>query len=155
MVDLLGSLNVTMLPSRMRASHGRTSSRTIARSRLGRSTGRSLRQATALRRASPEPAEAVINADGLEIDLAVRAVRRDGSEVHLTPIEFELLRLLARNRGRLMTHRAILTEVWGAGYADDTQVLRAHVANLRRKIEPAEGPRYIKTDPGVGYRFAG
>jgi two-component system KDP operon response regulator KdpE len=108
----------------------------------------------ALRRASPEPAEAVINADGLEIDLAVRAVRRDGSEVHLTPIEFELLRLLARNRGRLMTHRAILTEVWGAGYADDTQVLRVHIANLRRKIEPVAGHRFIRTEPGIGYRFA-
>ena len=62
--------------------------------------------------------------------------------------------MLARNRGRLMTHRELLTTVWGAGYSDDTQVLRAHVANLRRKIEPPEGPRYIKTDPGVGYRFA-
>ena len=54
-----------------------------------------------------------------------------------------------------MTHRALLQSVWGAGYGDDTQVLRAHVANLRRKIEPTDGPRYIKTDPGVGYRFAG
>ncbi|HEV7461951.1 MAG TPA: winged helix-turn-helix domain-containing protein [Solirubrobacteraceae bacterium] len=54
-----------------------------------------------------------------------------------------------------MTHRALLTEVWGPQYGEDTQVLRAHVANLRHKIEPAEGPRYIKTDPGVGYRFAG
>ena len=62
--------------------------------------------------------------------------------------------MLARNRGRLMTHRELLTTVWGVGYAQDTQVLRAHVANLRRKIEPSEGPRYIKTDPGVGYRFA-
>ena len=74
--------------------------------------------------------------------------------VHLTPTEFELLRALAQSRGRLMTHRALLVEVWGPEYADDFQVLRAHVANLRRKIEPADGPRYIRTDPGVGYRFA-
>lgn len=108
-----------------------------------------------LRRASDEPEDAVIHADGLELDLAARTVRRDGTEVHLTPKEFELLRVLARNRGRLITHRELLQTVWGAGYAEDTAVLRAHVANLRRKIEPPDGPRYIKTDPGVGYRFSG
>jgi two-component system, OmpR family, KDP operon response regulator KdpE len=109
-----------------------------------------------LRRASADPGEPAIEADGLEIDLAARTVRRDGAEVHLTPIEFGLLRTLARQRGRLMTHRALLVEVWGPGYADDTQVLRTHIANLRRKIEPpGEAPRYIRTDPGVGYRFAG
>jgi two-component system KDP operon response regulator KdpE len=107
-----------------------------------------------LRRVEPGPEDAVIRADGLEVDLAARLVRREGHEVHLTPTEFDLLRVLARNRGRLMTHRELLVSVWGAGYADDTQVLRAHVANLRRKIEPDEGPRYVKTDPRVGYRFA-
>jgi two-component system KDP operon response regulator KdpE len=107
-----------------------------------------------IRRIGPGPEEAVIGADGLEVDLARRTVLHDGVEVHLTPTEFDLLRLLARNRGRLMTHRELLVSVWGAGYSDDTQVLRAHIANLRRKIEPASGPRYIKTDPGVGYRFA-
>ncbi len=107
-----------------------------------------------LRRAGPEPEDAVIHAVGLEVDLGARVVRRDGQEVHLTPTEFDLLRLLARNRGRLMTHRELLVSVWGAGYGEDTQVLRAHVANLRRKIEPPEGPRYIRTDPRVGYRFA-
>ncbi len=108
-----------------------------------------------LRRAKPETSEPLIVADGLEIDLLARAVRRDGEEVHLTPTEFELLRVLAQNRGRLMTHRALLVEVWGVEYEDDVQVLRAHVANLRGKIEPEDGPRYIRTDPGVGYRFAG
>jgi two-component system KDP operon response regulator KdpE len=63
------------------------------------------------------------------------------------------LETLARNRGRLMTHRALLVEVWGPEYADDVTVLRGHIANLRRKIEPADGPRYVRTDPGVGYRF--
>jgi two-component system, OmpR family, KDP operon response regulator KdpE len=107
-----------------------------------------------LRRIGPGPDEAIIRADGLEVDLPRRMVVRDGEQVHLTPTEFDLLRLLARNRGRLMTHRELLVSVWGSGYSDDTQVLRAHIANLRRKIEPASGPRYIKTDPGVGYRFA-
>lgn len=107
-----------------------------------------------LRRSNSEPEDAVIAADGLELDLAARIVRRNGDEIHLTPKEFDLLRTLARNRGRLMTHRELLTTVWGPGYGQDTQVLRAHVANLRRKIEPDEGPRFIKTDPGVGYRFA-
>ena len=108
----------------------------------------------ALRRARPVTGEPAIEVDGLEIDLAGRLVRRDGEEVHLTPTEFELLRVLARNRGRLMTHRALLVEVWGVEYEDDLQVLRAHIANLRRKIEPPDGPRFIRTDPGVGYRFA-
>jgi two-component system KDP operon response regulator KdpE len=107
----------------------------------------------ALRRAQPEAAEPTIVADGIEIDLAGRSVRRDGEPVHLTPTEFGLLRALARNRGRLMTHRALLVEVWGVEYEDDFQVLRAHIANLRRKIEPPDGPRYVLTDPGVGYRF--
>jgi two-component system KDP operon response regulator KdpE len=107
----------------------------------------------ALRRAAPQAAEPVIEADGLEIDLAARAVRRAGEEIHLTPIEFELLRTLARNRGRLLTHRALLQEVWGPAYADDVPTLRTNIARLRRKIEPDGGPRYIRTDPGVGYRF--
>jgi two-component system KDP operon response regulator KdpE len=107
-----------------------------------------------LRRAAPDAGEPVLSAEGLEIDLARHAVRRDGEEVHLTPIEFELLVLLARNRGRLLTHRAILQEVWGPGYADDVATLRTNVARLRRKIEPeGAAPRYVRTDPGVGYRF--
>jgi two-component system, OmpR family, KDP operon response regulator KdpE len=107
-----------------------------------------------LRRAGSEPEDAVIRAEGLELDLAARVVRRDGQEVHLTPTEFDLLRVLATNRGRLVTYRELLTTVWGHAYSDDTQVLRGHVANLRRKIEPPDGPRYVKTDPRVGYRFA-
>ena len=103
----------------------------------------------ALRRAGRPADEPAIRADGLEVDLAARIVRVHGEEVHLTPIEFDLLRALARHRGRLLTHRALLTEVWGAEYADDTAVLRTHIANLRRKI----GGRHIRTDPGVGYRF--
>jgi two-component system, OmpR family, KDP operon response regulator KdpE len=107
-----------------------------------------------MRRAGAAVDEPTIAVDGLEIDLAARAVRREGAEVHLTPTEYELLRTLVRNRGRLLTHRMLLTEVWGPQYADDTRVLRTHVANLRRKIEPEGARRYIRTDPGVGYRFA-
>ena len=110
----------------------------------------------ALRRAGRPGDEPKIVADGLEIDLAARVVRRDGEVVHLTPIEFDLLRTLARNRGRLITHRKLLVEVWGPEYVDDIQPLRTHIARLRAKIEPdgSDVPRYVITDPGVGYRFA-
>lgn len=111
----------------------------------------------ALRRASGAEEEPKVLAEGLEVDLAGRAVLREGQPVHLTPIEFELLRVLVRNRGRLMTHRKLIADVWGAEYVDDIQPLRTHIARLRAKIEPegGAGPRYIVTDPGVGYRFAG
>jgi two-component system KDP operon response regulator KdpE len=111
-----------------------------------------------LRRTEPGPEDVVIEADGLLVDLTRHTVHRDGEEIHLTPTEFGLLALLARNRGRLMTHQDLLVSVWGAGYSDDTQVLRAHIANLRRKIErdsDSTHSRYIRTDPGVGYRFVG
>jgi two-component system, OmpR family, KDP operon response regulator KdpE len=111
----------------------------------------------ALRRAGRGEAEPALTVNGLEVDLAARTVRRDGEPVHLTPIEFELLRVLVRNRGRLMTHRALLKEVWGPEYVDDIQPLRTHIARLRAKIESADAnaPRCIVTDPGVGYRFGG
>jgi two-component system KDP operon response regulator KdpE len=108
-----------------------------------------------LRRTAPEQESAVIETDGLRVDLARHIVEVAGEEVHLTPTEFELLRKLAGNRGRLLTHRELLISVWGAGYADDTQVLRAHIANLRRKIEPPDAQRLIRTESGIGYRFAG
>jgi two-component system KDP operon response regulator KdpE len=107
-----------------------------------------------LRRAEPAGDEPCVELDGLEIDLAARVVRRDGDEVHLTPIEFKLLGVLIQNRGRLMTHNALLQQVWGAAYIDSRQMLRAHIANLRHKIEPANGERVIHTDHGVGYRLA-
>ena len=108
----------------------------------------------ALRRVRPEAEEPTLRAEGLELDLVAHAVRRAGEEVHLTPIEFDLLKTLMRNRGRLMTHRALLTEVWGPGYSDDVGTLRTHIGRLRSKIE-VDGARYVHTDPGVGYRFAG
>jgi two-component system, OmpR family, KDP operon response regulator KdpE len=107
----------------------------------------------ALRRAGPAE-EPSVSIDGLELDLAGHRVSRQGEEIHLTPKEFDLLRVLARNRGRLMTHRMLLGEVWGHAYEEDTHTLRVHIANLRRKIEPdPAAPRYIRTDPGIGYRF--
>ncbi len=111
----------------------------------------------ALRRAGRSEEEPSVAVEGLEVDLSARVVRRDGEPVHLTPIEFDLLRSLVRNRGRLMTHRKLIAEVWGPEYVDDIQPLRTHIARLRAKIEPEDtaAPRYIVTDPGVGYRFAG
>jgi two-component system, OmpR family, KDP operon response regulator KdpE len=109
----------------------------------------------ALRRGGRGDEQPRIVAGELEVDLGARVVRRAGEQVRLTPIEFDLLRVLVRNRGRLMTHRALLTEVWGPEYVDDVQTLRTHIARLRAKIEPAgQAPRFIVTDPGVGYRFS-
>jgi two-component system KDP operon response regulator KdpE len=108
----------------------------------------------ALRRARPEAGDPVLRLDDLEIDLSARIVRRGGEEVHLTPIEFELLRILVRNRGRLMTHRALLEQVWGPTHVDDLPTLRTCIGRLRHKIEPGDGVRHIRTTSGVGYRFA-
>ena len=109
----------------------------------------------ARRRVSPsDDSESVLTAGEIEINLPAHRVTRSGEEVHLTPTEFDLLRLLVRNRGRLLTHRFLLKEVWGPGFQEDTQVLRVHIANLRRKIEPEAGkPRLIRTEPGIGYRL--
>ena len=82
----------------------------------------------------------MIEAGDLELDVAAHVVRRDGAEVHLTPTEFDLLKALMVNRGRLMTHAALLKEVWGPAYAEDVATLRTHMANLRRKVEPRDGP---------------
>jgi two-component system KDP operon response regulator KdpE len=108
----------------------------------------------ALRRAPEGPEEPAVELDRLRVDLAAHVVTRGGVEIHLTPTEFRLLSTLVRNRGRLMTHRALLTEVWGPAWGEDTATLRTHVANLRRKIEEPGGERLIRTDPGVGYRIA-
>ncbi len=109
-----------------------------------------------LRRAGAAPGEPELRAGDLVLDLAARRVTVAGEEVHLTPIEYDLLRTLMTNRGRLLTHRRLLTEVWGVEYGDATQVLRRHIANLRAKIEGPDRERHlIRTDSGVGYRFTG
>jgi two-component system, OmpR family, KDP operon response regulator KdpE len=107
-----------------------------------------------MRRMSGIDEEPVVELGELHVDLAAHSVARDGKEIHLTPTEFELLRTLVRNRGRLMTHRALLSEVWGPAWGEDTATLRTHVANLRRKIESTGGERLIRTDPGIGYRIS-
>ena len=91
----------------------------------------------------------------LSIDLAARRVLRDGQDIHLTPIEYQLLATLARHRGRVLTHRLLLREVWGAAHTESPQYLRIYMRALRRKIEtePAR-PRYLLTEIGVGYRLA-
>jgi two-component system, OmpR family, KDP operon response regulator KdpE len=108
----------------------------------------------ALRRAGAASEDPVLRAEGLELDLAAHTLHRDGAEVHLTPIEFSLLKALMQHRGRLLTSRSLLVSVWGPEYAEDTRTLRTHLSNLRRKIDPDGTRRYVHTDPGVGYRFA-
>ena len=107
-----------------------------------------------LRRASPGDEGPILRAGELAVDLAAHVVTIDGAEVHLTRTEFGLLTALMGNRGRLMTHAALLREVWGPAYEDDVATLRTHIANLRRKVQPPSARRYIRTEPGIGYRFA-
>jgi two-component system KDP operon response regulator KdpE len=91
----------------------------------------------------------------LEIDVARRAVTWQGREVALTPKEFELLALLARHAGKVLTHKQILTAVWGPAHERDTQYLRVYVGQLRSKIEPnPSDPQFLLTEPGIGYRLA-
>ena len=107
-----------------------------------------------LRRAADADTEAAVTVGDLTIDLAARRVLVRGEEVHLTPIEFDLLRVLAVHRGKLVTHRQLLHEVWGPQYTDETHYLRVHVAHIRAKVEAdASRPQLLVTDPGVGYRL--
>jgi len=104
--------------------------------------------------ASGDVARPVLESGGLRVDLVRREVTRDGQPVHLTPIEYKLLVLLAQNAGKVLTHRQILKEVWGPAYANQSHYVRVHMAELRKKVEtdPAR-PRHIVTEQGVGYRF--
>jgi len=107
----------------------------------------------ALRRAGP-PGEPVLEVGPIQIDLDAHAVTVDGNEVHLTPHEFDILRVLAQHPGKLLTHRAILREVWGPAYGDESNYLHVYVSQLRRKLEPdVARPRYLFTEPGAGYRL--
>jgi two-component system KDP operon response regulator KdpE len=106
-----------------------------------------------LRRTTPS-GEPVIELDGLVVDLQKRMVSMRGEPVHLTPHEFDLLRVLAVNEGKLMTHRMLLQEVWGPAYVGESNLLHVNVSQLRRKIEPDRArPRYLLTEPGAGYRL--
>lgn len=110
---------------------------------------------TALRhRIRAEGGETAISVDGLEIDTVRRIVSRDDTPLKLTPKEYDLLVLLARHAGRVVTHRTLLTAVWGPAHGDDLHYLRVFIGQLRGKIErDAADPRIIRTEPGVGYRF--
>ena len=102
-----------------------------------------------------QPALQHFSDDGLSVDLDTRRVERDGKPVHLTPTEFDLLARLLRSGGRIVTHRQLLTDVWGAEHVADTHYLRLYMGQLRAKLErsPSE-PRFLLTETGVGYRFA-
>ncbi len=106
-----------------------------------------------LRRPAPSH-EPVIAVGELRIDVAERIVTSDGKRVKLSPHEFDLLRVLAQNRGKLLTHRMLLREVWGPAYQVEAHYLHVYVSHLRRKIEPdPSSPRYLLTEPGAGYRL--
>ncbi|HEY7537612.1 MAG TPA: response regulator [Gaiellaceae bacterium] len=106
-----------------------------------------------LRRRAPA-GEQVIAVGDLVVDLEKRVVTVAGEWVHLTPHEFDLLRVLAVNQGKLLTHRMLLQEVWGRGYANESNLLHVNISQLRRKIEPDRArPRYLLTEPGAGYRL--
>lgn len=108
----------------------------------------------ALRRAVPLEEEPVITTADFAIDLAGRRVTTPSGEARLTPIEWGIVEALVRNRGRLVTSRELLHQVWGAQYDTETNYLRVHLAHVRRKLEPEPGrPRYFHTETGVGYRF--
>ena len=110
----------------------------------------------AMRRSIQSASEPVFESDGLKIDLARRKVVVNGQEVSLTPTEYELLRVLVQNAGRVITHRQLLKQVWGMAYEAEAHILRVNMSNLRRKIEPdPTRPHYILTEPGVGYRLRG
>jgi two-component system KDP operon response regulator KdpE len=107
-----------------------------------------------MRRAGDDGASAEVVVGELAIDLAGRRVERDGEQVHLTPIEFDLVRVLAQHRGKLVTHTQLLQEVWGPNYGTETHYLRVHFAHIRSKLErDPSHPRYVITEPGVGYRL--
>ena len=110
-----------------------------------------LRHAQTSQAATPDP---VITIGPLRIDLAARIVTKNGTELQLTPIEYRLLVLLAKNAGRVLTHRQILLEVWGPPHAGETHYVRVYMGELRKKIEddPVR-PKMLVTEPGVGYRL--
>jgi two-component system KDP operon response regulator KdpE len=97
---------------------------------------------------------AIVECDGLVVDLTLRLVTRDGERIALTPTEMSMLEVMVGNPGRLLTHDFLLRKVWGPGYATEWNYLRTYVAQLRKKLgDDAASPRFIATEPGVGYRW--
>ncbi len=108
----------------------------------------------ALRRSLQQAPDPIYCCEGLQVDLARRIVTLAGSEIQLTPTEYDLLRLLVTHNGKVLTHGQILRQIWGIAYLEQPHVLRVNISNLRHKIEADPSrPRYIMTEPGVGYRL--
>ena len=108
----------------------------------------------AMRHARKEEPELIFSSGDLRVDLTARIVSCNGKDVQLTPTEYNLLKVLIKYAGRVLTHRQLLREVRGIGYQTESHLLRVHMSNLRRKIEQdTSHPRYILTEPGVGYRL--
>lgn len=108
----------------------------------------------AIRRAAPAEEAAVISTASFTVDLAAKRVTRDGTDVRLTPTEWNVLEMLVRHPGRLVSQQQLLREVWGPTYETETNYLRVYLAQLRRKLEPDPArPRHLITEPGIGYRF--
>lgn len=117
-----------------------------------------LARVRAVLRRAPSPsddlASSLVEAGDFRLDLETRGVTVQGKDIHLTPKEFELLTHLIRHAGRVLTHRKLLTAIWGGNYAEQTEYLRVFIGQLRKKIEPdPAAPRYILTEPWIGYRF--
>jgi two-component system KDP operon response regulator KdpE len=112
------------------------------------------RMRVVLRRLSSQPNEPVLQVERLQMDIARRVVTVDEHPIPLTPTEYEILRLLMQNAGKVLTHRQLLRQVWGTAYESEMHLLRVNISNLRRKIEEDPGrPHYLLTEPGVGYRL--
>ncbi|HWA08109.1 MAG TPA: response regulator [Opitutaceae bacterium] len=108
-----------------------------------------------LRRTQPVGEASIVRFGQVEVDFNRRTVLRAGVDAHLTTKEYALLRLLLQHRGKVVTHRQILREIWGPRHEEDTHYLRVHMANLRKKLELSAGqPAFLKTESGIGYRFA-
>jgi two-component system KDP operon response regulator KdpE len=112
------------------------------------------RMRVALRRMATTPEEPILQVDDLRMDLSRRIVTVGENQIALTPTEYEILRLLLQNAGKVLTHRQLLRQVWGTAYESEMHILRVNISNLRRKIEPDPSrPHYLLTEPGVGYRI--
>src|SRR6202048_1496964 len=110
----------------------------------------------ALRRAAPPEEEAVVATDAFTVDLTAKRITTGNGEVKLTPTQWRVVEVLVGNRGRLVSQRQLLQEVWGPAYSAETHYLRVFLAQIRRKLEPDPSrPRYFITEPGMGYRFEG
>jgi len=108
----------------------------------------------ALRRMTSKPDDPVLQVDDLKMDISRRIVTMNENQILLTPTEYEILRLLLQNAGKVLTHRQLLRQVWGTAYESELHILRVNISNLRRKIEPDPSrPHYLITESGVGYRL--